>query len=355
MTRGLRLVAKLKMTMRYRLVLLALLVGGQLSPSAQAQASRSDLRLGRGLSEEAAVALEQRLADSPGDQAARVQLIGYYFGRFRNSDARNRRIDHVLWFVRNQPEAEVLSVPEARMNQWLDADAFSQARTVWSQHLDSMPDSLKVLRNASTFLMFSNRPRAIELLERAQRIDGSNSLWAKQLGRLHWLDMGRGYREPDAEAAARALGQFERAYELLGPARGDSLLRFLVETCLEAGQAEKARAYADTMLNNETKGWNLGNRIHHGHMTLGRIALAEGNLEEAKNRLLKAGQTPGSPQLNSFGPEMDLAKALLERGEKDVVVRYFELCSEFWNHDRATAKLAEWTELAKSGKVPDFR
>ena len=109
------------------------------------------------------------------------------------------------------------------------------------------------------------------------------------------------------------------------------------------------------MLSNDTEGWSLGNRIHHGHLTLGRIALAEGNVEEAKERLLKAGATPGSPQLNSFGPNMALAKDLLERGEPDVVVRYFELCSEFWNSDRAKEKLAEWTEQARAGSIPDFR
>ena len=81
----------------------------------------------------------------------------------------------------------------------------------------------------------------------------------------------------------------------------------------------------------------------------------EGNLEEARNRLVKAGETPGSLQLNSFGPMMDVAKALLERGEKEAVVRYFELCSQFWNSDRGMAKLAEWIELAMAGKIPDFR
>ncbi len=52
---------------------------------------------------------------------------------------------------------------------------------------------------------------------------------------------------------------------------------------------------------------------------------------------------------------MDVAKALLERGEKEAVVRYFELCSQFWNSDRGMAKLAEWIELAMAGKIPDFR
>ena len=336
-------------------VLVALLAGSGLSPWAQAQGLYSELREGRQLLQEAAIVLEQRLADNPSDETARVQLIAYYFGRPRNSDARQSRIEQVLWLAKNRPESEVLSAPHGRIDHRHYADASSEAWTALSQHLESMPDNLKLLRSAAGFLRFSDRPRAIELLERAQRIDGANPLWARQLGQLHRLDMGGGLRELDAEAAARALAQFERAYELLGAGGGDSLLRYLAETALAAGQPEKARNYADAMLGNDAKGWNLGNRIHHGHLTLGRIALAEGNLEEAKNRLLKAGETPGSPQLNSFGPKMDLAKALLERGETVVVLRYFELCSEFWDHDRAVAKLAEWTELAKTGRIPDFR
>ena len=339
---------------RLCLVLMILLAGSGASPLAQAQVPYSDLRLGRELSQVAATALEQRLADNPSDQTARVQLIGYYFARPRNSNAHKRRIEHVLWFVRNQPEAKVLSVPPAQIYHLQDANAHSEAWTAWSHQLERMPDNLDVLRNAAGFLRFSDRQQAIELLERAQRIDGSNPLWARELGHMHRLDMGGGRWEQDAEAASRALVQFERAYGLLAAHRGDSLLPYLAETALAAGQTEKARAYADKMLSNDAKGWNLGNRIHYGHLTLGRIALAEGNLEEAKNRLLAAGKTPGSPQLNSFGPKMVLAKALLEHGEKEVVIKYFDLCSEFWNHDRAMTKLAEWTEVAKAGKVPDL-
>lgn len=343
------------MPIRLYLLLLGLLAASAFSPRAQVQGPYADLRAGRELSQEAAVALEQRLADDPGDTTARVQLLAYYFSRPRDSDARKRKIDHILWLVRNRPESEVLSAPYGQINHVLNTDAHSEAWAAWSQHLESMPDNLKVLRNAAGFLRFRDRQRAIELLERAQRIDRENPLWAKELGQMHRLDMGGGLRVLDEAAAARALAQFERAYDLLGAGRGDSLLRYLAEAALGAAQTEKARAFADTMLSNDTRGWNLGNRIHHGHLTLGRIALAEGNLEEAKNRLLKAGETPGSPQLNSFGPQMDLAKSLLERGEADVVIRYFELCAEFWNHDRAMAKLARWTALAKAGEVPDFR
>ena len=41
--------------------------------------------------------------------------------------------------------------------------------------------------------------------------------------------------------------------------------------------------------------------------------------------LLAVGRTPGSPQLNSFGPNMALAAELLQKEVRDTVLQYFEL------------------------------
>ena len=49
---------------------------------------------------------------------------------------------------------------------------------------------------------------------------------------------------------------------------------------------------------------------------------------------MAAGATPGSPQLDSFGPNMTLAKELLEKGQPDVVLHYFALCKNFWEDGR---------------------
>ena len=57
-------------------------------------------------------------------------------------------------------------------------------------------------------------------------------------------------------------------------------------------------------------------------MVLGLLALNQGNVKPA-SQYLDAGSTPGSPQLNSFGPDMSLAQALLEKGERDTVLEYF--------------------------------
>ena len=60
------------------------------------------------------------------------------------------------------------------------------------------------------------------------------------------------------------------------------------------------------------------------------IALSQDDIEGAGSYLLIAGSTPGSPQLDSFGPDFVLAKKLLERGEKETVLRYFDRKHSVW-------------------------
>lgn len=98
--------------------------------------------------------------------------------------------------------------------------------------------------------------------------------------------------------------------------------------------------------------WNYGNAIQDGNLVLGRIAVREGNIEAAKQYLLAAGKSPGSPQMDSFGPNMSLAKDLLKTGQRDVVLQYFELCRKFWDMDYG--KLDQWSKEVKAGKMPDF-
>lgn len=93
-----------------------------------------------------------------------------------------------------------------------------------------------------------------------------------------------------------------------------------------------------------------GGVVHNGHMVLGRIAVDEGRIEEAKRHLLAAGETKGSPVLSSFGPNVSLAKDLLEKGEQQTVLTYLELCRKFWN----SGKLDEWIKDIRAGRIPEF-
>jgi hypothetical protein len=132
-------------------------------------------------------------------------------------------------------------------------------------------------------------------------------------------------------------------------------LRDAAKQSFVLGHIEDARQFATELLRiaKQCPGdWNYGNAIHDGNVVLGRIALREGHVEDAKKFLLAAGGTPGSPQLNSFGPNMSLANDLLEFGERDVVLEYFDLCRKFWA--MGDSKLTTWSDDIRVGKVPDF-
>ena len=99
--------------------------------------------------------------------------------------------------------------------------------------------------------------------------------------------------------------------------------------------------------------WNYGNALHLGHLALGRVAFHTGDLPEARRRLLLAADTPGSPQLNDYGPDMTLAHELLLRGETEAVLTYLARCKRFWlNRDKNCVD--DWVVLIRAGGLPFF-
>jgi len=154
-------------------------------------------------------------------------------------------------------------------------------------------------------------------------------------------------------------GRHTTAIEKLGVAQNDRerfyVLPIAAKAAFELGEVEEARAFAKELLALAPRfvdDWNYGNAIHDGHIVLGRVALTFGDIQAARKELDLAGHTPGSPQLNTFGPNMSLARELLLHEQPDAVLRYFELCAKFWELDRGN--LARWREAAQKGAVPDF-
>lgn len=146
------------------------------------------------------------------------------------------------------------------------------------------------------------------------------------------------------------------------------LLEPLAVAALAAGETEKAQNYARELLTVATKklelskskrtftGWDkmdYGFAIHFSNIVLGRVAFQSGDIDKAKEHLLAAGQVTGNPPtLVSFGPDMLLAKLLIEKGERETAIQYFDLCAKFWiGKDE---KLEQWKNIVKKGKMPDF-
>ena len=149
----------------------------------------------------------------------------------------------------------------------------------------------------------------------------------------------------DLEQDAGGRGTKERL-NLLGP---------LALAALKADVNDKAEYYAKEMLtaaDADKKAWNEGDAIHDGHSILGVVALRNNDITTARQQLLEAGKTPGSPVLNSFGPNMILASELLKKGERDVVLDYLELCRTFWKS--GGDRLTSWKATISRNETPVF-
>jgi hypothetical protein len=139
------------------------------------------------------------------------------------------------------------------------------------------------------------------------------------------------------------------------PAEGFYRLTKAAPAAFKQGERAKAKSIAESLLIEAEawpKNWNYGNAIHVANLVLGRVALAAGEMDAARKFLLAAGKTPGSPQLNSFGPDMLFAREMIAKGETETVIAYFDLCAEFWK--LSDGRLERWKAAVTNGDDPDF-
>lgn len=107
-----------------------------------------------------------------------------------------------------------------------------------------------------------------------------------------------------------------------------------------------------------------GHAVHDGNAVLGLLALQEGQRAAAVAHLLAAGQSRGSPQLDSFGPSLLLASRLAEAGEFEAVAAYVRAIRRFWEADdgsllgmlgwRDPAPMSTWLTQLAARRAPDF-
>jgi tetratricopeptide (TPR) repeat protein len=356
---------------------------GRTEPSPEPRTDLVDLALqGSRLEELDAAALERALEGNPLDLSARAKLLGYYgMVRFTSATARNRRQTHVLWVIRNQPECELAGGGFMDLLPRNDED-YAQGKAIWLEHARNHPAETGILKNAAAFLSLEDPADAEALLKKGAVLEPHNPTWDMSLGHLHQLGMVRASPAGRRERAAAALADYQRALRKTCPTKGllrwakkrvglcscerDDVLPSLTSVALEADQIDEARRSAQEILERgreeerhdpgaaELQSTMRADGAHKAHIVLGRLALRAGDLATARAELLAAGHVAahGSPVLMSFGPDMKLADELLERGERETVLQYFELCRAFWT--MGAQRLGDWGRAVRAGGRPDF-
>lgn len=317
----------------------------------------------RNLTADGARKLEESLNVKPDDFDTRAKLIAYYYYFMaqhadRGSDLGEKHQRHVLWLIEHCPDSALAGSHEARIDPVSggSTDGYQRAKQLWLQQVEKFPTNVKVLINAAEYMSFWDVKIGRELLEKALLLDPRDAEASTLLARSFMLQRMRTESVEEQKALAqKALILRERALE-----SQQGLFRFyaleeVAEAALEAGEIIKAQQYAGELLQSASEkrsDWNYGNAIHNGNILLGRIALQNGDIPGAKRHLVAAGETPGSPQLNSFGPNMSLAKELFEKGEAETVLTYLQSCTKFW--EMGKDRLETWITAVKAGTKPDF-
>ena len=223
-------------------------------------------------------------------------------------------------------------------------------------------------------------------------LDAARALGAQAVDRAIAIEPGtatwRSYRIPILAlrsnsdslpiSAKDAYRQVKDDLSVLTGAMRYAVLATAAKLAVKGAALDDAQSYAIELLDSATnpKDWNYGNAVFFGNMVQGQVALRRGDLAAARARLLAAGHTTGSPQLNSFGPNMSLARDLLTGVEevtsassasreervprryetspetRQTVLEFFDLCQAFWTMGRD--RLQQWSQQVRAGVVPEF-
>ena len=262
----------------------------------------------------------------------------------------------LAWLVTHHPEAALFSSTVIYMDPTFldDQEAYQTIRNLWQEHLQQ--PTLKAIENAACFFSLLEYELADELYQKGFELDPKNPLWLIKLaqackhGGLNQLE------RTNLKDAKKALSYYEKAYALQSEEEQFYLLSDLCRTAYYAQELEKAQKYANAALTLAEKfrdNWNYGNALHHAHCILGRMALKEGRVEDASEHLLDSARSDGSPQLNSFGPDLSLAQELLAKGATEEVIDFFDFCFTFWVSGRED--LTRWKILIEEGDTPNLR
>jgi hypothetical protein len=134
-----------------------------------------------------------------------------------------------------------------------------------------------------------------------------------------------------------------------------SLILSLAEVLLEAGELGPADSLAALELERGIgrAASSAGDIEYRMNQVRGRVALRRGRRHEAIEFLQRAGETRGSPVLVSFGPQLVLARELLEAAEVAPVRQFLSTLHRFWIGPDAEAFIADAIATIDSGAIPD--
>lgn len=314
--------------------------------------------IGKGMkmtSDEAAK-LEKEFEEKPDDFNLSAQLLGfYYYSCYKKEpDASKKLGDFILSLIKSHPEAAVLgSNPYGQLD--FHNEKYAEAQQLWAQQVEKNPKSIPILMNAVKSAFKQGGELTEKYLLQAQTLEPDSREISQKLADFYRIS--REFPGADKkDLASKELAELTKLYKR--PEYGIVKSMFLsrmakaaLEIPGELDFADKEAGLMISLIETTSEERTAGELFYFGYFTKGMVAVKKGDTDKAVEFLLKSAETSGSPLFNR-GPNMSLAKALLEAGQKDAVIEFLDKCGKFWKYDRS--KREKWISEIKDGKTPDF-
>jgi hypothetical protein len=95
-----------------------------------------------------------------------------------------------------------------------------------------------------------------------------------------------------------------------------------------------------------------GNTIYTANLILSQAALVKNDVPSAKHYLFEAAAAPNALTAEQVGLDTSVAQILLQRGERDAVMKYFEQGRHLW--PLGGAQITRWQNVIRAGRMPNF-
>ena len=90
----------------------------------------------------------------------------------------------------------------------------------------------------------------------------------------------------------------------------------------------------------------------NGNLILSQSALDRNDIPGAKRYLLEAAASPGARIIELSGLDTSVARTLLQRGERDTVLEYFNRGRNLW--PQGGQLITRWETIIRAGRMPNF-
>ncbi len=330
------------------------------------------------LTDAQAAQLEAALLDAPDDAESRKRLLRFY----TNYDApdttarRARRLAHRLWILQNRPETDDFDIYGYKTPFYAADEAeYQTLRREWLRQVKKLKTNARVRLNAVEFIRDKEPEIAQRLLVEGRRLDKENYEFPLLLCDLIYSETGdldensRDFRARKSaflleafEAGEAALALLKKERSLERDTKRVGLLESLAKIAFELEKFDRAKALATELIldfGQDASSADYTEAAHVGNIILGRVAIRERSAAKAKQYLLIAIRAPLRREKSYFSKiDMELARELLEIGEKDTVAEYLALCEKLLNYSELFAgkiqAIKTWREQINQGITPSF-